>query len=101
MTYSASLQPIAFLMRVHEGGGGEYLDPYCWFTSVTRCGDTAVLQGMDRPITPAMWRGMRAALHAAGFRWATWERVRDDGAKERVTWPVTRPPSSTADQSTS
>lgn len=77
MTYSASVQwicPHAGLIRLHEGPGGRYGDPYVWWTAFAREGDTAEIMGADRPLPLGGPRAVVAALRAEGLTGRKYDR---------------------------
>lgn len=88
VVYSATLEPLEFVLRVHPSPAAAYGDGYVWSASVQARGDVAFVKGVDRPLTPAMHRAARAALRAAGFRAWAYEQFRDvvqpDGTTVRV-----------------
>lgn len=77
----ASLEVTTGTIRVHDGGG--YGDPYEWACAVAflPTGE-AWLGGVDRPVTPAIWRAVKALLAERGVEFAVWER-RSAGKRRR------------------
>ena len=70
----ASLTPAVFVLRLHPVG--QPPAPYVGSATVVARGDTAEVLGLtlSQPWTRELRDAARAALKAAGFRWAVWER---------------------------
>lgn len=78
-TYSCStesLGPGVHLLRVHEGPGGRYGDPFVWACTVVGDGEVATLKGA---VAAPPWSAVgpiHAALRAAGYTRRRHERIR-------------------------
>jgi hypothetical protein len=82
--YSASLDPLVSVLRVHRGPGGTFGDPWVWSCLVVReAGTTAHLMTTASRLTGEMTRAIGPALRAAGFDRCYYERVRADGTVRR------------------
>ena len=82
---------MAYVLRVHPGGG-EYGAPYVASATVLARGCVAEVLGLTVQggrFTRAHWRAVFAALGAAGFRWAEWERR--DGDRVRSVRVAVQP----------
>lgn len=82
MAISASLDPIAYVLRLHPDGG--YGSPYIGSATIIRTGDTAEIQGMtvEGRFTAGHWRAVVDALRAVGIRLMVFDR-RDGGEVRR------------------
>ena len=69
----ASLEVHAGTIRVHDDGDG-FGDPFEWSCTVTFDGAVAKLHGVDRRVTPEIWRAIRRLLAEQGVVEAVWER---------------------------
>lgn len=75
---TAHLEPLTSILRVYDDGQQfENRDPYLWSAVVrfTDGGRVAEICGMDKPITPAMWRACVRLAKEIGVEKFTFERV--------------------------
>jgi len=82
--YSATLEPLSLMLRVHPHEGAQLGDDYDWFTVAQNREKVAFIKGMDKPMSPAMMRAADDALRAAGFVRRVYLRVRPDGTVDPV-----------------
>ena len=96
MTYSVSLEwnthRDSAILRVHEGEGKTYGDPYIWSCFVAKEGDVAHFKGaMGAPPFDAI-NTISAALLAADFTRRRHERYRGGKLVTAISKPLTRQP---------
>jgi hypothetical protein len=91
---TASLQPLAFILRVHPVGGlGDYAP---WACTVIARGDIAFLAGAPGDAPTGAMDDIARVLQAAGFRRVGWERrkagspVREVGPYDIARWLTRR-----------
>lgn len=84
--YTASLEPLTLMLRVHPDGGG-LGDPYEVFTVVQNRDGVAFLKGLSSDAGAAkllsMMRACDDALRAAGFKRRVFVQVNPDGTETR------------------
>jgi len=82
------IEPLVVMLR--HIPDGVYLDPYAWKSTGVRIEPGVIeLQGVDRPVTPTIWRELHEALHHEWNR-VVFRRVRD-GCMERHVIDISGP----------
>jgi hypothetical protein len=76
--HSASVEwlaPDVGLLRVHEGDGGRFGDPYVWCCTVVREYHTAKIKGVDATPSPSIVRAVKACLASQGMSRREYDRI--------------------------
>ncbi len=83
------LQPVSGILRIWNDPDAKYGDPYDWCCTVKWLTETKVeLLGVDKPVTPAMWRAIQDALAERGIE--EFLAVRKTVGKTRERWISTK-----------
>lgn len=74
---TASLEPIAAVVRVHAEGG-RYGDQYTWAATVRWIDhETVEIVGVTKCPTPAEWRAIQRCMGEAGVKTIRFKRIKD------------------------